>query len=93
MKVDFCDLTSEDSVFVSYSRKDVKRVKPFCHLLELNGVRVFRDEGFIEPGLKYREAIIAALKTARFIIVFWSSNSAKSIEVKAENGAIVKSGV
>ena len=71
-------------LFVSYSHLDDQLIQPITAILRATGADVFRDKEGIAPGDKWQIVIQDALDTADGIIVFWSVNSSKSLEVKSE---------
>jgi len=64
-------------LFVSYSRKDKKRVRRIVKLLEAGGMSVAWDNHFL-PGTSWRKAIEQALEASSCVVVLWSQNSVKS---------------
>lgn len=71
-------------VFLSYSHQDGHLVETLADLIRVTGAPVFRDKDNIPPGAAWRPLIAEALAGADATIVFWSSYSANSTEVKAE---------
>ncbi len=71
-------------IFVSYSHKDARFVKPMMQMLRPTGASVFRDEDGIEPGTKWAAVIAEAIEGCRLVYLFWCSHSADSGEVKKE---------
>lgn len=79
---------SEDYVFISYSHKDTEKVFPVLRMLQLNGCRVWYDEG-IRGGDNWRKILAFKIQSenCRDVIVFSSENSVKSRHVLAEINA------
>jgi hypothetical protein len=77
-------------IFVSYSRHDADIVSPFCELLRVTGVPVFRDRDSIQAGKRWKVVITDSLQDADCVLVFWSTNSAKSPAVKDEYDAAIR---
>ena len=75
-------------VFISYSRKDLERVRGLIAALEANALSVWWDRK-LRIGSSFREDIDQALHGARVVIVVWSANSIKSnwVREEADEGA------
>ena len=65
------------SVFVSYSREDLKLVRPIIAAIEAAGYPVWWD-GMLSPGERFATSTEAALESARAVVVLWSVKSAAS---------------
>ncbi|MEE4600084.1 MAG: toll/interleukin-1 receptor domain-containing protein [Desulfobacteraceae bacterium] len=70
-------------IFISYSRKDIHRVKPFAKALETHGWSVWWDRS-IPPGKTFAQVIEAAITDAKCVVVMWSESSIASDWVKEE---------
>ncbi len=70
-------------VFLSYSRDDANRIRPFVRNLELRGLTVFWDHA-ITPGDNWNAVLEREISMAKAVVVVWSSNSVKSRWVQAE---------
>ena len=70
-------------VFVSYARRDKKRVAPLIAALEAQGWSVWWDPA-ITPGQEFDRQIAAELKIASALLVVWTSNSVESRWVRGE---------
>jgi multiple sugar transport system permease protein len=70
-------------IFLSYAREDLQAARRLAAALEVQGWSVFWDLT-IRTGARWREAIDAALKDARCVVVLWSPNSVKSHWVMEE---------
>lgn len=77
-------LTPDNDIFISYSRLDTSRIKPAISILKASGADVFLDTEDIEYGQEWSKALDDNIKEAERIFVFWSKNSAKSVEVRKE---------
>lgn len=73
------------SVFLSYSRDDVERVRPLAAALERAGHHVWWDR-HIAGGEEYSNAIEQALEAADAVLVVWTATSIKSAWVRDEAG-------
>lgn len=71
-------------IFISYSHKDVKLVRPIVPLLRATKDLVFPDADNIRPDRKWKPKIEKALVEAKLIVLFWCKYSLKSDEVKNE---------
>ena len=65
------------SVFVSYSREDLKLVHPIIAAIEAAGYPVWWD-GMLSPGERFATSTEAALEGARAVVVLWSAKSIAS---------------
>ena len=65
------------SVFVSYSRDDLKLVRPIIAAIEAAGYPVWWD-GMLSPGERFATSTEAALEGARAVVVLWSAKSTAS---------------
>lgn len=70
-------------IFISYADEDESRIRPVVEALEKLGWSVFWDRK-IPPGHTWRDAIGAALESARAVVVAWSITSVKSRWVQEE---------
>jgi hypothetical protein len=78
------ETTATYDVFVSYSRKDSKRVLPWVEELRKLGVSAFVDLRGIEGSTNFAEVIAAQLERCKLIMVFVSEQSLKSRWVNNE---------
>lgn len=74
------------SVFLSYSREDVERIRPLAAALERAGHEVWWDR-HIAGGEEFSGAIEEALDKAQVVVVAWTATSAKSAWVRDEAAA------
>ncbi len=65
------------SLFLSYSREDLKRAQPLIAVLEAAGYSVWWD-GLLEGGVTFSKATEAALESAAAVVVLWSKTSVHS---------------
>lgn len=70
-------------VFVSYGHSDAELIVPLVELLRVNGRRVFVDTA-IEPGTKWKKAILESLRGADQFVLIWCCHSAGSEWVARE---------
>lgn len=71
------------SVFLSYARDDVARVRPLAQALESAGHSVWWDQ-HIAGGQQYAEEIEQALESADAVVVMWTDSSCRSSWVRDE---------
>ena len=74
------------SVFLSYSREDVERIRPLAAALEKIGHDVWWDR-HIAGGEEFSGAIEQALESAEVVVVAWTASSVKSAWVRDEAAA------
>jgi tetratricopeptide (TPR) repeat protein len=74
------------SVFLSYSREDVERIRPLAAALEKGGHDVWWDRR-ISGGEEFSGAIEQALESADAVVVAWTAASVKSAWVRDEAAA------
>lgn len=75
-------------IFVSYSTKDLEKVKPVVdYLSQIHGVRVFFADATILPGDVISDKIIQHIVTADIFLAFYSISSIQSNYVQQEIGA------
>jgi len=79
-------------VFVSYARKDLKRVEPIVTALQTKGWSVFWDLE-IPPGETWRGYIKKRLDESRCVLVVWSQRSINSHWVMEEADEALKRGI
>lgn len=71
------------SVFLSYARDDVARVRPLAQALESAGHSVWWDQ-HIAGGQQFAEEIEQALESADAVVVVWTDSSCRSSWVRDE---------
>ena len=72
------------SIFISYSRKDMGVVSMYRQVQKALGNDVFVDTYSIRAGANWREDLENAIDTTDIFQLFWSENSAKSSAVRDE---------
>ena len=83
---------NEPYVFLSYSHADFEEVKYFLELLKKNHFRFWFDEG-IKSGSEWADEISQRIRNCVQFVVFISSNSIESSNVKDEVHIAVKYGI
>lgn len=68
---------SAPTIFVSYSRADLKRARPVIAALETAGFSVWWD-GMIAAGTRFAQSTEQALEAAQAVVVLWSKTSVDS---------------
>lgn len=71
------------SIFLSYSREDVARIRPLASALESSGYEVWWDQ-HIAGGEQFAHAIEQALDNADAVVVVWTDSSCRSAWVRDE---------
>lgn len=71
-------------VFISYSSKDKKVADSICHSFEENGIRCWYAPRDVAPGVDWREAIMAAISTAKIFVLVYTKDSNQSRQVLNE---------
>jgi tetratricopeptide (TPR) repeat protein len=74
------------SLFLSYAREDIERVRPLARALERDGHNVWWDR-HISGGQEFAGAIEEALVAADVVIACWSESAVRSPWVRDEAGA------
>ena len=72
------------TIFVSYSRRDVEVVETYRMAQLALGNVVFMDTYSIRSGQNWQAALAHAIQSADVLQLFWSEHSAASVNVKAE---------
>lgn len=73
-------------VFVSYARPDEPRAACVADALKAHGFEVWRDDE-LPVHRAYADVIEERLKSAKAVVVLWSTESAKSQWVRSEADA------
>ena len=71
-------------VFLSYARVDRVAAQQLHDHLTARGRSVFLDRRRLKPGMKWEPHLMAELRTARCVLVLWSSASVQSSWVRKE---------
>lgn len=74
------------SLFLSYSREDIRRVEPLAAALEGFGHKVWWDR-HLSGGEEFVDAIEQALESADVVIACWTAHSVHSAWVRDEAGS------
>ena len=74
------------SLFLSYAREDIEKVRPLANALERDGHNVWWDR-HISGGEEFAGAIEAALDSADVVIACWSERAVRSPWVRDEASA------
>ena len=64
-------------VFISYVNEDSNYVKNLSEELEIRGIKVWLDKQDLDPGVKWENSIIKAIKNGLCFIACFSTNSEK----------------
>jgi len=79
------DALSFRKAFMSYSRKDVKKVYLYAEALEDCGIEPLVDVNSIEPGEEWECKLVDLINAADVFYLMWSKNAAKSKWVDKES--------
>ena len=74
---------AEPYIFISYAHRDADRVWPIVAKLQLDGYRVWYDEG-IDPGTEWDENIASHVTGCGYFLAFLSENYLRSDNCKDE---------
>lgn len=78
------DSPTQSKVFISYSRKDQRRVRVVAHILKAAKVEAFIDVEDIPFGAQWKTTLDTAISGSGVMLLFWSKYAAKSENVKEE---------
>jgi hypothetical protein len=76
--------TIKHDVFLCYSTEDLSIAYKVCCALESRGIRCWVAPRDIQLGQEWRAAIAQGLESCRIMVLIYSANSNKSIEVLRE---------
>ncbi len=76
-------------VFISYSRRDKKKVKEFCKAFSNAGITFWIDENGIENGENFKSIIVRAIEDSSVFLYFSSKDSNASSWTAKEVGIAV----
>ncbi len=62
-------------MFISYVNEDYDKVKDLSNALQNKGIKVWLDKEKLQPGIKWENAIIDAIKDGIYFIACFSENS------------------
>jgi TIR domain-containing protein len=71
-------------VFISYSTEDKPAADAVCAILEKNSVRCWIAPRDIMPGADWGESIVKGIRSARVLLLVFSTNANKSKQIKRE---------
>lgn len=71
-------------VFVSYSSRDEDLARKLCVELEYRGFECWISSRDVQAGDNFAEAIVRAIRSAKVMIVIFTSNANASDEIKKE---------
>src|SRR5208283_189163 len=71
-------------IFISYSSKDQETARTICGALETRGHECWISCRDVQPGENFQEAIVQALRSARVMLLVFTSNANNSDEIKKE---------
>ena len=74
----------EHDIFISFSSQDSAKAKSICGRLESEGFGCWISSRDVKPGENYQAAIVAAIKSAKVMVLVFSSSANLSNEILKE---------
>ncbi|MFZ2004437.1 MAG: toll/interleukin-1 receptor domain-containing protein, partial [Stellaceae bacterium] len=71
-------------IFISYSSKDQKSAEAICTAIENRGFPCWIASRDIGPGENFQAQVVRAIRTAKIMVLVFSSNANNSEEIKKE---------
>src|SRR4051794_11749396 len=71
-------------VFISHASKDHKIAQSICDTLEKYGFGCWLASRDVGPGENFQEAIVRAIRSAKVLVLIFTSNANTSAEIKKE---------
>jgi hypothetical protein len=71
-------------IFISYSSIDQSIAETICKALETRGCRCWISSRDIRPGHNFQESIVEAIRSAKVMLLVFTSNANNSDEIKKE---------
>jgi TIR domain len=71
-------------IFISYSSRDQKVAETICDALQSRGHTCWISCRDIGPGENFQESIVKAIRTAKLMLLVFTSNANNSNEIKKE---------
>lgn len=71
-------------IFISYSSKDQKSAEAICTAIENRGFPCWISSRDIGPGENFQSQIVRAIRSAKIMVLVFSSNANNSEEIKKE---------
>jgi hypothetical protein len=72
------------SIFISYSSRDQKVAETICDALQSRGIACWISCRDIGPGQNFQESIVKAIRSAKLMLLVFTSNANNSNEIKKE---------
>jgi hypothetical protein len=72
------------TIFISHSSKDLAVAQTICAALEGRGLKCWIASRDVGAGDNFQEAIVAAIRTAKVMVLVFSDNANNSTEIKKE---------
>jgi hypothetical protein len=80
-------------VFISYASEDAPIAQAICGRLEGKGIRCWIAPRDIRPGADWQAEIVAAIRSARAVVLVFSAHANASLEVPREISIASKQGL
>jgi hypothetical protein len=74
----------DPKIFITYSSKDQKVARTICTALENRGLACWISARNVKPGQNYQEQIVRAIRSARVMVMVFTTNANNSNEIKKE---------
>ena len=74
----------DPKIFITYSSKDQKVARTICTALENRGLICWISARNVKPGQNYQEQIVRAIRSARVMVMVFTTNANNSNEIKKE---------
>jgi TIR domain len=71
-------------VFISYSTEDKPAADAVCAIFEQNGIRCWIAPRDIMPGADWGGSIVNSIRASRVLLLVFSTNANKSVQIKRE---------
>jgi hypothetical protein len=72
------------SIFISYSSRDQKVAETICDALQARGYACWISCRDVGPGENFQESIVKAIRSAKLMLLVFTSNANNSNEIKKE---------
>jgi succinate dehydrogenase hydrophobic membrane anchor protein/succinate dehydrogenase cytochrome b556 subunit len=77
-------MTMGQPVFISHASKDQKIAESICDALEKDGFGCWLASRDVGPGENFQESIVRAIRSAKVLVLIFTSNANTSAEIKKE---------
>ncbi|MFB3094422.1 MAG: toll/interleukin-1 receptor domain-containing protein, partial [Candidatus Acidiferrales bacterium] len=88
MRLEMSDADIQYDVFLSYNWRDHAAVETVARSLREQGLKVFLDRWYLQPGRDWQQALVQALDTCRAVVVFLGTNGLGSWQQREQGLAL-----